>query len=278
MLDRVARRLLAALAGTTPAFMSRTPSGEPYTVSRRLVAALAGSTPAFSPTPRFDPSNENSTTQGRRTADQQVADLALQPRRMKQPNFPQRLYYWRYEILAVTLLPYALVNLVLWLGPLWSAVAFCLVSAPFCLRSVRSRFRARIRAIRVQHRLRLAFAAARIYTKDGRRPMILWARPVYGDIVVSLFCPPGIGFEQIHASRNVLAAACAVPEVYVDRHPRYAALITLTLAPTPARTERPIATSRLGPPVGEAALASDLEAELRTLRAEVARLRDRLGL
>jgi hypothetical protein len=44
-------------------------------------------------------------------------------------------------------------------------------------------------------------------------------------------------FEHLHRNRSVLAAACGVPEVYVDRHPRYASLVTLTISPTEARRE-----------------------------------------
>jgi DNA-binding CsgD family transcriptional regulator len=46
--DQLGRRLLAALAATTPAF-TRPPRTVPHTPGRRLLAALAGITPAFTP-------------------------------------------------------------------------------------------------------------------------------------------------------------------------------------------------------------------------------------
>lgn len=173
----------------------------------------------------------------RRTSDHDVTELARQLTHVKRPNPVLWLYHWRYEILAAALLPYALVHLFLWLGPLWSPVA--LVAAfnwVFYWRAARRYLRGRLRAIVVQHRLRTGFAGARICTMDGRRPAILWTRLVGGDVVVSLFCPAGIGFEQIHARRDLLAAACFAAEIYVDRHPKYAALVTLTIG-TAARRE-----------------------------------------
>ncbi len=172
------------------------------------------------------------------THDNHVPELARHLAPVKRSNPVLWLYHWRYEFLAVTLLPYALVNLVAWLGPIWSVVA--LVAAfnwVFYWRAARRHVRGRLRAIVVQHRLRSAFAGARICTVDGRRPAILWTRPADGDIVVSLFCPAGIGFEQIHSRRDVLANACFAAEVYVDRHPKYGALVTLTICTTAFRRE-----------------------------------------
>lgn len=168
----------------------------------------------------------------------ELPELARQLAPVKRPNPLLWLYHWRYEILAVTLLPYVLVTVVLALGLVWSLIALVVAfNWVFYWRAARRHVRGRLRAIVVQHRLRTAFASARICTVDGRRPAILWTRPIDGDIVVSLFCPAGIGFDQIHAGRATLAAACFATEVYVDRHPKYAALITLTVCTTPTRTE-----------------------------------------
>lgn len=157
------------------------------------------------------------------------------------PSFPARLYHWRWEILAVTLLPYGLATFALWAGPLWMAVAFAAALGLGVLR--RRQVRARIQAIRLQHRLRATFPRLRL--PGGRRPAILWSRPRGGDIVVSLFGREA--FEQLHRNRAVLAAACSVPEVYVDRHPRYASLVTLTISPTEAPRERAVLPSNVVP-------------------------------
>jgi hypothetical protein len=148
----------------------------------------------------------------------------------RQPAFPLRVYHWRWEILAVTLLPYGVVTFALWAGPLWASAVFATAAGVAVLR--RRQLWARIHAIRLQHRLRTAFPRLRL---PGRPPAILWTRPRGGDIVVSLFAHET--FEHLHRQRTVLAAACSVPEVYVDRHPRYASLVTLTISPTEAHRE-----------------------------------------
>lgn len=145
--------------------------------------------------------------------------------------FPLRVYHWRWEILAVTLLPYGLVMFALWAGPAWSAATLAAFLGTAFLR--RRRVRARFRAITLQHRLRAAFPSLRL--PGGRRPAILWSRPRGGDVVVSLFGPEV--FEHLHRRRAALAEVLSVPEVYVDRHPRYASLVTLTISPTEAYRE-----------------------------------------
>ncbi|MGW3994596.1 hypothetical protein [Amycolatopsis sp. NPDC004772] len=147
------------------------------------------------------------------------------------PTFPLRIYHWRWEILAVTLLPYAVVSFALWAGPLWASAVLATALGVAVLR--RRQVQARIHAIRLQHRLRAVFPHLRL--PGGRLPAILWSRPRGGDIVVSLYGREA--FEHLHRHRTVLAAACAVPEVYVDRHPRYASLVTLTISPTAPRRE-----------------------------------------
>ncbi|MEV6640386.1 hypothetical protein [Amycolatopsis sp. NPDC051371] len=159
----------------------------------------------------------------------------------RQASFPARLYHWRWEILAVTLLPYVLVTFALWAGPLWASGVFAAAVGWALLR--RRQVRTRLQAVRLQHRLRAAFPLLRL--PGGRLPAILWSRPRGGDVVVSLFGREA--FEHLHRNRAVLAAACAVPEVYVDRHPRYASLVTLTISPTEAPRERTVLPSNVVP-------------------------------
>ncbi|MEU5262819.1 hypothetical protein [Amycolatopsis sp. NPDC021455] len=149
----------------------------------------------------------------------------------RQASFAVRLYHWRWEILAVTLAPWSLVVFASWAGPLWTSAGLAVALGLAALR--RRQVRARIRAVRLQHRLRAVFPLLRL--PGGRCPVILWSRPRGGDIVVSLFGRDA--FEHLHRRRMVLAVACSVPEVYVDRHPRYASLVTLTISPTDAPRE-----------------------------------------
>ncbi|MEA5366697.1 hypothetical protein VA596_44700 [Amycolatopsis sp., V23-08] len=144
--------------------------------------------------------------------------------------FPMRVYHWRWELLAATLLPFGLVMFAVWAGPAWSSATLAAVLLLAVLR--RRQVRTRLQAVLVQHRLRAAFPSLRL---PGGHPAILWTRPRGGDIVVSLYGREA--FEHLHRHRSVLAAACSVPEVYVDRHPRFASLVTLTISPVAAYHE-----------------------------------------
>jgi hypothetical protein len=159
----------------------------------------------------------------RRRLSERSTEMTTQHRTAR---FPLRMYHWRWEILAVTLLPYGLAEFARWAGPAWSAVVLVAVLATAVLR--RRQVRARIRAVALQHRLRAAFPL--LHLPGGRRPAILWTRPRGDDIVVSLYGREA--FDDLHRRRTVLAAVLSVPEVYVDRHPRFASLVTLTLSPT----------------------------------------------
>lgn len=159
----------------------------------------------------------------------------------RKPSFPARLYHWRWEVLAVTLLPYGLVTFARSAGPLWTSAVFASALGWALLRH--RQVRTRIQAIRLQHRLRATFPTLR--PPGGRTPAILWSRPRGGDVVVLLYGHEA--FEHLHRNRAVLAAACAVPEVYVDRHPKYTSLVTLTISPTEAPRERAILPSNVVP-------------------------------
>lgn len=174
----------------------------------------------------------------------QATELARQLTHVKRPNPVLWLYHWRYELLAVTLLPYSLVVLFQQVGPVWFAITLgAAFNWVFYWRAARRYLRGRLRAIVVQHRLRTAFARARVCTVDGRRPAILWTRHRGGETVATLFCPAGLEFRQIHRAREQLASACGATEVFVDRHPRFANVVTVAVCTAPPRWVPPQRTS-----------------------------------
>jgi hypothetical protein len=166
----------------------------------------------------------------RRAAQRQLADLARELGRPSRSNPVLALYRWRYEVAAAVIVPAALVGLDRAVGPIWSVVVlFCLASSVFHWPAARRFVLARVRAVVVQHRLRTAFARARVCTLDGRRPAILWVSPRESGLRVLLACPAGVDMALIREQRGVLAAACFATSVTVDRHPRFAHLVVLTV-------------------------------------------------
>lgn len=132
-----------------------------------------------------------------------------------------------------TAVPGSLAGFAGWCGPIWfrpirSAGAFGAVVGTGLLR--RRQLLPRRRAVVLRRRLRAAFPDLRF---GGRCPTILWCRAHGADVLISLYCPAGAGFEELHRRRAVLSAVASVPEVHVDRHPRSAKIVTLTMNTRP---------------------------------------------
>jgi len=166
----------------------------------------------------------------RRKTGNQMAELARELSQPRRGNPVLALYRWRYEVATAIIVPITLISLDRAVGPLWLVVIlFCLASSIFHWPAARRFTLARVRAVIVQHRLRTAFARARVTTLDGRRPAILWVWPRGSELRVLLACPAGVDISLIREHRNVLASACFASTVAVDRHPRFAHLVVLTL-------------------------------------------------
>lgn len=159
-----------------------------------------------------------------------MAELARELSQPRRGNPLLAAYRWRYEIAAAVIVPTTLIALDRAIGPLWLVVLlFCLSSSVFHWPAARRFMSRRVRAVVVQHRLRTAFAQARITTLDGRRPAILWVWPREYGLRVLLACPAGVDVSLISEHRRVLAAACFASSVAVNRHPRFAHLVVLTV-------------------------------------------------
>lgn len=145
------------------------------------------------------------------------------------------LYRWRYELVAAASVPTALLELDHAVGPLWSLLLlFALTSAVAHWPAARRFAQARLRGVLIQHRLRTAFARARICTLDGKLPAIWWTSPRGELITVWVSCPAGVDATMLDAHRETLAAACFATEVTVARHERRANWVALTVRTEPA--------------------------------------------
>lgn len=144
-------------------------------------------------------------------------------------------YRWRYELATLALLV-AGVQLgreTHWLLPVGIVLVPVLVAAawpPF-----RAALRSRYWSIVIQHRLRTAFREAGVTTWAGRVPAILWATPRPAGVRVLVSCPGGVSVQDLEALRPVMAAACFAVDVFVERHPRYANLVTLFVVTSTVR-------------------------------------------
>jgi hypothetical protein len=95
--------------------------------------------------------------------------------------------------------------------------------------AARHRLAARTWCILTPHRLRAGCAQARIHTRRGRLPAILWCAPkVYGEQIL-IWCPAGVSAHDFLAARQVLATACYASKIEVATHSRYRHIVTLSV-------------------------------------------------
>lgn len=148
------------------------------------------------------------------------------------PNPVLMVWRWRYELTLLAGLSLTLVALVEFLGPngtmllaviAGSAVLTMLIAWP----AARHRLNARAWCILTPHRLRTGCVQARIYTRCGRLPAILWCAPKeYGEQVL-IWCPAGVTAGDFLTARQILAAACYASKIEVVTHPRYRHIVIL---------------------------------------------------
>lgn len=148
------------------------------------------------------------------------------------PNPVLLVWHWRYELALFTALLFAPIGMIKTLG-LNGAILFTVSAMTIMLAlligwpAARYRLAARVWCIVTQHRLRSACVQARIHTRRGRLPVILWCAPrEYGEQVL-IWCLAGVTADDFAAARQVLATACYAADVEVATHPRYRHLVIL---------------------------------------------------
>ncbi|MGH3975739.1 MAG: hypothetical protein ACRDS9_20765 [Pseudonocardiaceae bacterium] len=150
------------------------------------------------------------------------------------PSLALLIWRWRYELILLTGLLLALVALVKALGPN-GTMLFAVTAMTIMLTvlmgwpAARHRLAARAWCILTPHRLRAGCAQARIHTRQGRLPAILWCAPKrYGEQVL-IWCPAGVTADHFVAARQALATACYAAEIEIFTHSRYQQLVILNV-------------------------------------------------
>lgn len=146
------------------------------------------------------------------------------------PNPLVVAWRWRYEMTLLVGLPLTLVGLVHVLTP---DLAMLVVTTMAILvarwPAARRRLVARGWCILTPHRLRAGCVQARIHTRRGRLPTILWCAPkAYGEQVL-IWCPAGVTAQDFVAARQVLASTCYASDIEVVADPKYRHLVMLAV-------------------------------------------------
>jgi hypothetical protein len=169
---------------------------------------------------------------------------------------------WRTELLTLTLITAALLRLrhVMgdWIRPAALALAVVLVLA--FVPAIRRFLVRRFWCVLVRHRIHRLCWEARLHTRAGRLPLVLWTRPTKVGERAWLICRAGICAEDFEERIGELRAACFARDARITRNTQWSQLVTVdiirrdTLAAT-HQIRSPLLSLRMQPasaPVGRA--------------------------
>ena len=137
---------------------------------------------------------------------------------------------WRTELTTLTIITVALWRLALLITLLWAAVTLAglvlvLAFAPVTRRFITRRFW----CVLARHRLQRLCYEARLHTRSGRLPLILWTRPTKVGERIHVLCRAGICAEDFEAHIGELRAACYARDARVTRNRRWSQLLTIDI-------------------------------------------------
>ena len=135
---------------------------------------------------------------------------------------------WRTELAILTTISAALWRLALLITLTWAALALAALVAGLLGLPVTRRFiTARFWCVLARHRLQRLCYEARLHTRSGRLPLILWTRPTKVGERIHLLCRAGICAEDFEAHIGELRAACYARDARVTRNRRWSQLVTI---------------------------------------------------
>ena len=137
---------------------------------------------------------------------------------------------WRTELLTLSGLAVVFWRLDTWTNAIWAGVilgglAAVVLAVPHSRRFITRRFW----CVLARHRLQRLCYEARLHTRSGRLPLILWTRPTRVGERTWVLCRAGICAEDFEARIGELRAACYAREARVTRNRRWSHLITIDI-------------------------------------------------
>ena len=138
---------------------------------------------------------------------------------------------WRTELLVLTLTTAALLRLHFTMGGwIWPPVlAGLVVLVLLAIPSSRRYLTRRFWCVLARHRIQRLCWEARLHTRAGRLPLVLWTRPTKVGERAWLLCRAGICAEDFEDHIGELRAACYARDARVTRNTRWSQLITIDI-------------------------------------------------
>jgi hypothetical protein len=173
--------------------------------------------------------SKNSGSRNQRNNPYQLEELFIQFHRS-----PAGIAWrWRTELLVLAVL--AVLADAFWRFDTWTNLTWTLVvlaalvglvaGVPHSRRFITRRFW----CVHTRHRLQRLCYEARLHTRSGRLPLILWTRPTKVGERTWVLCRAGICAEDFEAHTGELRAACYAREARVTRNRRWSQLVTIDI-------------------------------------------------
>jgi hypothetical protein len=133
---------------------------------------------------------------------------------------------WRTELAILATIAAATWRLAYLITLTWAAMAVGLaLTAVGVLPWTRRRFW----CLLARHRIQRLCYEARLHTRSGRLPLVIWVRPTKVGERLHLLCRAGICAEDFQAHIGELRAACYAREARVTRNTRWSQLVTIDI-------------------------------------------------
>ncbi len=112
-----------------------------------------------------------------------------------------------------------------WAAVVLAAALTILFALPWPRRFIIRRFW----CVLARHRVQRLCWEARLHTRAGRLPMVLWTRPTKVGERLFVWCRAGTCAEDFEQHTGELAAACYAREARVTRNPRWSQIVTIDI-------------------------------------------------
>jgi hypothetical protein len=164
---------------------------------------------------------------------------------------------WRTELMLLTLTIAAVWRLALLITIIWAGVVLAAFTGILLAIPITRRFTARrFWCVLARHRIQRLCYEARLHTRSGRIPLVLWIRPTKVGERAWLLCRAGICVEDFQAHLGELRAACFARDARAAHNPRWSHMVTIdivrrdTLAASNI-IQSPLTSTRRWPPPRE---------------------------
>jgi hypothetical protein len=140
------------------------------------------------------------------------------------------LWRWRTELTLITALAagtWRLAHIITltWALTVLGGLALALAVIPHTRRFIT----ARAWCVLARHRLQKLCWEARLHTRTGRLPLIMWIRPTKVGERAHVLCRAGICMEDFEARIDQIRAACFARDARVTRNTRWSQLVTIDI-------------------------------------------------